>query len=246
MLEVYIEKILIYGVSIRHRPNRYLRTVMNELKAIYHALGKDISVELRRGHALGGLLVFVLATVFIIYISLQEIPVEAWLALYWVAFLFLSVYAILNSFAAESRRRYMYYYTLMSPEVLFIAKCVFNALVLMVLGLIMYGAMHLLSESPVIQHGLFITAILIGAVSHALAFTFTSAIAIKSDNSATLMAILSFPIIIPILLSLIKLSKSAVELPGILDASDSFLTLGAIDLVLVGLGLLLFPYLWKS
>ncbi len=219
---------------------------MNELRAVYHALAKDVSVELRRGYALGGLLVFVLATVFVIYLSLQEIPADAWLALYWVAFLFLSVYAILKSFSSESQRRVMYYYTLMSPEVLFIAKCLYNALVLALLGLVMYGAMHLLSESPILQPGLFMAAILMGALSNALAFTFISAIAIKSDNSATLMTILSFPVIVPVFLSLIKLSRSATELPGILDASDSFITLSAINLVLVALGLLLFPYLWKS
>ena len=219
---------------------------MNELRAIYHALAKDVSVELRRGYAIGGLLVFVLATVFVIYLSLQEIPADAWLALYWVAFLFLSVYAILKSFSSESQRRFMYYYTLMSPVVLFIAKCLYNTLVLAVLGLVMYGAMHMLSESPILQPGLFISAIIMGALSNALAFTFISAIAIKSDNSATLMTILSFPVIVPVFLSLIKLSRSATELPGVLKASDSFITLSAIDLVLLALGLLLFPYLWKS
>ena len=219
---------------------------MNEVKAIYHALSKDIAIELRRGYALGGLIVFVLSTVFIIYVSLQDIPAESWVALYWVAFLFLSVYAILKSFATESQRRFMYYYTLMSPEVLFISKCIYNSLVLAILGVVMYGAMHLLSSSPVIQHEIFLLAIVLGAIGNGLAFTFISAIAIKSDNSATLMTILSFPIIIPVFLSLIKLSKASTELPGVLDITGSVVILGAIDLILVSLGLMLFPYLWKS
>ena len=77
---------------------------MDTARAIYHAVAKDAFLELRRGYALGGLIVFVLCTVFIIYLSLAEIEPETWIALYWIAFPFLSVHAILKSFSNESAR----------------------------------------------------------------------------------------------------------------------------------------------
>lgn len=206
----------------------------------------DAFLEFRKGYAVGGLVVFVLCTAFIIYLSTSDISASAWIALYWIAFLFMGVHAILKSFSQESSRRFLYYYTLIAPEILFVAKCIFNTLLLSVLGLLMFGALSIFTHSPVRDTWLFVSAILMGAVAISLAFTFVSAIAIKSDNSATLMTILSFPIIIPVLLSVIKMSLAAAAPVDVADNTNSFLILGSIDLILVALGLVLFPYLWKS
>ena len=219
---------------------------MKSLRDIYNAVALDVFLEFRKGYAVGGLVVFVLCTAFIIYMSLAEISAEAWVALYWIAFLFMGVHAILKSFAQESTRRYLYYYTLIAPDRLFIAKCIFNSVLLTVLGLLMFGALSLITSTPVRDLTLFLSAILMGALAISLAFTFVSAIAIKSDNSATLMTILSFPIIIPVLLSVIKMSLAAVAPMDVGDSTNSFLILGSIDLILIALGLSLFPYLWKS
>jgi heme exporter protein B len=61
-----------------------------------------------------------------------------------------------------------------------------------------------------------------------------------------LMAILSFPVIIPLLVVLIKLSKNAMD--G-LDRSVSYDEIGvliAINIIVITTSLLLFPYLWKD
>ena len=183
--------------------------MVKTLRDIYNAILLDAFLEFRKGYAVGGLVVFVLCTAFIIYLSTSDISASAWIALYWIAFLFMGVHAILKSFAQESSRRFLYYYTLIAPEILFVAKCIFNTLLLGILGLLMFGALSIFTQSPVRDTGLFVSAILMGAVAISLAFTFVSAIAIKSDNSATLMTILSFPIIIPVLLSVIKMSLAA-------------------------------------
>jgi heme exporter protein B len=60
------------------------------------------------------------------------------------------------------------------------------------------------------------------------------------------MAILSFPVIIPLLVVLIKLSKNAMD--G-LDRSVSYDEIGvllAINVIVVTTSLLLFPYLWRD
>jgi len=60
------------------------------------------------------------------------------------------------------------------------------------------------------------------------------------------MAVLSFPIILPMLTLLIKLSKVAVDGLGWSAAQDEIITLLGIDLLVIALSYLLFPYLWKS
>jgi heme exporter protein B len=73
-----------------------------------------------------------------------------------------------------------------------------------------------------------------------------SGIASKANNSGALMAILSFPVIIPLLMVLIKFSKNAMD--G-LDRSVSLDEIGvllAINLVVIIISLLLFPYIWRD
>ena len=73
-----------------------------------------------------------------------------------------------------------------------------------------------------------------------------SAIASKTGNGGMLMAILSFPIIIPVLIVLVKLAKNAID--G-LDRSVSLDDIGlmaVINVLVMAVSLLLFPYLWRD
>jgi heme exporter protein B len=71
-------------------------------------------------------------------------------------------------------------------------------------------------------------------------------IASKAENSATLMAILSFPIIIPMLIMLLKISKNAMDGLDRANSLDEILTLLAIDTIVLVLSVILFPFLWRS
>ncbi|MCB0593491.1 MAG: heme exporter protein CcmB, partial [Phaeodactylibacter sp.] len=92
----------------------------------------------------------------------------------------------------------------------------------------------------------FFLALLLGSVGFSITFTFIAAISSKADNNATLMAILSFPLVIPILMTLIKLSANALRLMQDTAVQNDILILLAIDLMLLGVGLALFPFLWRD
>ncbi len=88
--------------------------------------------------------------------------------------------------------------------------------------------------------------VLLGSLSFSTVFTMISAIASKAGNNGTLMAILSFPVIIPVILVLIRLSKSAMD--GV-DRSFFYGNIGvlfAINFIVIATSLLLFPYLWRD
>ncbi len=88
--------------------------------------------------------------------------------------------------------------------------------------------------------------VLLGSISFSTVFTMISAIASKAGNNGTLMAILSFPVIIPVILILIRLSKRAMD--GI-DRSFSYGDIGvlfAINAIVITTALLLFPFLWRD
>jgi heme exporter protein B len=70
-------------------------------------------------------------------------------------------------------------------------------------------------------------------------------IAAQGENTATLMAVLSFPIILPLLLMLLKLSKSAMNGISIQENWDEIAILASIDVIVIVLSGILFPYIWR-
>jgi heme exporter protein B len=60
------------------------------------------------------------------------------------------------------------------------------------------------------------------------------------------MAVLSFPVIISILLLVIKITKNCIDGLDPSVSTNDLLTLGAIDALLVAMSYILFPFVWRS
>ena len=93
---------------------------------------------------------------------------------------------------------------------------------------------------------MFILVMCLGSIGLASALTMVSGIASKAPNSSSLMAILSFPVIIPLLLIIIKTSKSAMDGLDRAVYLDDMLILLAINAIIIAVSYMLFPYLWRS
>jgi len=87
---------------------------------------------------------------------------------------------------------------------------------------------------------------LLGGLSFASTLTMVSGIASRAGNNFSLMAILSFPVVIPLLILLIKLSKNAMDGLDRSVSADEIVLLLAINVIVIVLALLLFPYLWRD
>ena len=209
---------------------------------------KEALLEFRLRYAISGILLYVLSTVFIIYMAFVKVEPEVWNALFWIVMLFASVNAIGKSFVQENSNRQLYYYNLADPLAIILAKIIYNVILLAILGFIIWLAFSFIGGNPVVETGKFALAILLGASGLSITFTFISAISAKADNNATLMAILSFPLVIPVLLTLIELTGGAIGLETFEDAEfqTAVSTLLGIDLLLTGGALILFPYLWRD
>ncbi len=204
-------------------------------------------MEWRRRYALGGVLLYVFSTVFVIYIIIGEKtgPV-VWASLFWIIVLFASVNAIAKSFVQESQQRQLYYYTLASPSAVILSKMIYNSLLLLLISGLSYAAFSLIMNSPIKNTGLFLLILIMGSIAFAITFTFIAAISSKARQSATLMAILSFPIIIPILMTLMRLTKIALQLMHDTEYYRDIFILVGIDMILLSLVFVLFPYLWRD
>lgn len=220
---------------------------MRLLQDTWYLFRKDVQLELRQRYAISGILLYVLSTVFVVYLSVvEQLPGAIWSAMLWIIILFASVNAVAKSFIQEGEKRQLYYYTLVSPSAIILAKMLYNTLLLLGLSLLSYAAFTLVMGSPVKEYGLFFLTLFLGSLGFSITFTFISAIAAKAGNSGTLMAILSFPVILPILLTLLRLSKQALRLMQDNGGWDDIVMLLSIDVILVALAFMLFPFLWRD
>ena len=216
------------------------------MKSILYLIKKEITIELRQKYAISGIILYVFATVFIVYLSLRQVSPMLWNPLYWIIVLFASINALVKSFTQENSDRALYYYTLAHPTAIILSKIIYNFILLFTLSMLTYGVFSVVAGHPVQDVDLFILTILLGSLGFSITLTFISAIAAKANNSATLLAILGFPVIIPILITLIKLSATALDL--LEDSSNwrDIVNLLAIDVILVALIFVLFPFLWRD
>lgn len=219
---------------------------MTLLKEIAFLLRKEVLIELRQKYAIGGILLYVISTVFIVYMAFVNVNAMAWNTLFWIVMLFASVNAVAKSFVQESGNRQLYYYSLTNPTAIILSKILYNVLLLLAISFLAYGAFSLVAGNPVRRTGQFVTALFLGSVGLSIAITFVSAIAAKANNSGTLMAILSFPIVIPILMTLIKISANALGLLTDTSIDKDILILLSIDGILLAMAFVLFPFLWRD
>jgi len=220
------------------------------LRLIFELFKKEIILELRQKYALNGILLYVFSTLYIILISFQRINAEAWITLYWIVILFASVNAGAKSFIQEGKGRLLYYYNISSPQNIILAKLLYNCILISVISIIAFIGFILFFGNAIDKPWNFVLIMLLGSTGLAGILTMVSAIASKARGSATLMTILSFPVIIPQLLLLIKLSRRAASMAIMhinLDIGyEELLGLACINMIVVVVSYMLFPYLWRD
>jgi heme exporter protein B len=194
---------------------------VNIVNQIGTLVKKDITLEWRQRYALGGIVLYVLSTVFVIYIalslenSIQNLEKKTWSILFWVTILFAAVNAIAKSFTQENKERFLYYYTIASPQAIIFSKIIYNTALMLLLGFICMGIYVLMIGNPIAHYGMFLTAVILGGSGFSFIMTMVSAIASKAGNNTTLMAVLSFPLILPLILVLMKFSRVCfIEMAG--------------------------------
>lgn len=211
---------------------------------------KEFSLELKRKSVLAGLGLYLLSMVFISYFAFalrqNLITPLVWSALFWITILFVSVNTVAKSFIGEKRGLEIYFYSIASPAAILFSKIVYNFFLCTILSLSGYFLFTLLLNNPVQDQGTFIETLLLASFGFAASLTLLSSIASKANNSNILMAVLSFPVVISILLVTIKITKNCMD---DLDPSVShppLVMLLAIDGLVTGVSYLLFPFTWKN
>jgi heme exporter protein B len=221
--------------------------VFSQLKIL---LVKEFVLELRRKSVLSGIALYLVSLIFICYLTFSlrhnAINEATWSALFWLTILFSVVNTVAKSFIGEKKGIAIYYYSLSSPQVIILSKVIYNTILCFVLSLVGYILFHLFIGNPIQDDGLFLLTLLLTSIGFSGALTLISGIAARANNSNILMAVLSFPILISILLMAIRITKNALDGIDRMASYDELLNLVAINGILTVLAYFLFPYIWRS
>ena len=216
-------------------------------KEIIELVLKDVRLNWRERNAIYSLLLYVLCTSYIAYLSFEGIINErSWIALFWIIVLFAAMNASLQSFKRELNYQALFFYTIARPRAIIIAKIIYNSGLLIFLNLVSYLIYSTFLGNPILDRISFVLCILLGSSALASLLTLIAAIASKTNNNGGIMAVLSMPLLFPLLINLIKTSEICIIENEFYLVDNQILFLFLLNIVTILLSSLLFPYLWRD
>ncbi len=133
------------------------------------------------------------------------------------------------------------------PSSVLLGKLAFNSLLIYVLNVLIVFAYILTVPSFIVQSPLiFFFTMLLGSFGLASASTFIAAIISKANSKGTLYPVLSFPILLPLLVSVIDATRLSVDGAAIGEALADFKILISYCVVVTTVSIVLFDFVWRD
>lgn len=217
---------------------------------IYSVFKKDWESELRTRYAINALAMFILVTISVILFSVgqEKITVHLTGGLFWVVIFFSAMSGLSRAFVSEEERGTTLTLQLIaSPSTIYFGKLFFNLILVFIMNISIVILYFLLFESFIIlNYFLFILSLILGSVGIAISSTIIAAIISKANTKGTLYPVLSFPILLPLILTLMELTKFAMDGETISKSFVELAVLGCYDVIMLTAGFMLFDFIWKD
>lgn len=210
---------------------------------------KDLRTELRTRYSLNALFMFAFTTLVVVSFSLGQqsisIPVQA--ALFWIIIFFSAMSALAGVFIKEEDSKTAQTLRLYArPSVVYAGKLIYNTLLLLLLCLLLTPLFIILMNVRVPDPWSFALIVLLGAVGLSGATTLIGAMVAKANVRGALFAVLSFPILLPLLVVAISGTSSVLVNGGWLNVQNEIKLLAAYAVIMITLSAVLFEFVWNG
>lgn len=220
------------------------------IRSVRSILWKEWHSEIRTRYAISALIMFVVTTISIILFSLgsEGASPDALSGMLWVVVFFASMSGLSRTFVMEEERGTSLTLQLLAPpSAILFGKLFFNlalAAGLNTLSVLLYSMF--IAGFVVRTYSIFLLTVLLGSIGLAAASTIIAAIIAKANTKGTLYPVLSFPILLPLLLTVINATRLASEGAFFEEAAGEFQALISYIVVMIVTSYLLFDYIWKD
>jgi len=206
---------------------------------------REMRHELRSRRSWLAILLYIASTVYITYLAFQhDLDPVTWNALFWILIIFISMFAASGSFAGREGEM-LYIYTLVSPRKFIMARLLYNGIFMLLVSIAAYIGYSFFAGNPVGNIVLFMASMLLAVWGISSLLTMAFAISGKGGGGFTLMAVISFPLLVPLLITAQHVSSISMQAGGD-NYVGSLAALFALDAIIAALCYLLFPYLWRD
>ncbi len=239
--------------STTNRENTSLQPQASSLaRAARAVFRKDLRAELRTRYALNAVALFAVTTVVALSLGLGPLTKRGDLplihaALLWVAILFAAFTGLARAFVQEEETRTAAALRLSAPPIaVYLGKLLFNLALLLFLDLLTAVLFVVLLRVEIGNLGLFAALLLAGSLGLVAATTLIAAIIARASVKGALFAVLSFPLLAPLLIVAIKGSALALEGAGWGQGRAPLQVLLAYTVALFVASLFLFGSVWEA
>jgi heme exporter protein B len=210
---------------------------------------KEWRCELRTRYALSTLALFAFTTLVVVSVSLGPLGVaksqgSAVLpVLFWIILLFSVAAGLPRTFVQEEESQTAIALRLSAnPSALFTGKLAYGLTVILGLEALITPVYAAMMSMVVRSPGLLVLALAAGGYGLAAGSTLVAAIIAQARGKGTLFAVMAFPVLLPLLLLAVELTRNALggEAPGV-ALSQILLYDASVTIA----GLMLFPAVWN-
>ena len=218
---------------------------MINVREIKYLMRKDLLLDMRSKNILLSTLLYIFSTVFVCFMSFKNLGPDHWNSLFWIIALFAVTNAGNKIFINESGAQRTYLYTLAGPRSVILSKLIYQWVFTGILALLVAISCIVLFNAKINHPVYFALAVLLGIWAMSNILTLNNALSSSTNNSPTVLAILSFPILLPVLMTTIKASRYALMAEFNSDIVPHLLVLVLLNALTAVLSVILFPYLWR-
>ena len=216
----------------------------------YALFRKDWQSEIRTRYAINALAMFILVTISVIMFSIGSEKISEYLTggLLWVVIFFSAMSGLSRAFVSEEERgTSMTIHLIASPSTIFSGKLIFNLLLVFLMNFVITILFSMLFSAFIIKNFLlFAIAFICGNIGIAVSSTIIAAIISKASSKGTLYPVLSFPILLPLILTLLELTKFSMDGNSISSSQIEIYVLVCYDVIMATASYLLFDFIWKE
>jgi heme exporter protein B len=210
---------------------------------------KDLRLELRSRYGLNAIFMFGISALAVISFSLGQasLSTKVLSALFWIVIFFSAMSAMAQVFVREEESNTAMTLRLTAdPNAVFLGKLFFNLTLLIVLVFVITPLFFIFTDAP--THGIvnFLLVLVLGVLDLCAATTLIAAIIARASVKGALFAVLSFPILLPVLIALVMATDKVFAGSSLGEVSKLLQFLVAYVVIMVTSSLMLFKFVWED
>ena len=198
---------------------------------------------------INSLLMFVIIVIAIIRFSLgdENVGADVLSGLLWIAIFFTSSSGLARVFIKEEEKETSAALKLTGPaSSIFVGKLFFNFLLTVSLNIVISLLFIVITGFEIKNPAAFVLILLFGNIGLVASSTIIAAIISKANSKGTLYPVLSFPVLLPLLISVINGTKLSAAGAPLGEVSADLEILLSYSVVIIVVSLFLFRFIWED